>query len=1128
MPMTKRIFCHILMICMACASLGGVQVKAEEESFTLSIPVEYDTYIRKGYGTNDYSGDTTMIVDGRASSERIGVMRFRYGSGASDSLEAVCETANHIALKVRVNQNPGLPKIAIYGISDDNMMSQWSDGGMNYDLANKLGILAARDSEQVPLLALLDMEGVSSADYLEFDVTDYVQQRMRQENENGDGECAFLICGTDAYSPSDYFRIYQDNGKGTTSADNIPQLVVSSGREGYLKKDTMSLQIEKKHQVTEDFTLPAVLGTDRDDGYKSEVEWRSDTESVISLEREGDTYTAHVNRPASSMHGDAVVTLSADIRNGDLSGVKSFKLYVPPVGVYNPSLTNYIRSNSEVSSPDSVIYSYVKSKTKYIGIVKFPFDTSAFPYTPKAVLRLKPYFMQGAFTLTITALDYPNADNCTADMTWNSSQDLINHKGTYSVTINQNPSQKEWIEWDVTDYINSVGADAAFKLEISSTDTAYCMLYGNAEKYMPQLKLYNYELITDAENAVKSVVKKVQSEIDEMRSSLDAVTGDLFLPYPESYGVTIDWYAFDENGESSEYIADDGMLLKQPEDADKKVRLRAVIGRNDYPEGTVTIEVDATVLKQVSDEEAVRFNEKNLELTHNIFTQSGILPRGFYGAEIEWSAEPQACIEISDNGYTVLKRDKDIPVKLTAKIKKGEACAEKALDAKILRDSSKNLIYGLRIISGDTDMENTNDDDISTYYSQDTDFCIDYMLLNKKRVNSIVIVPYKSENIKNIGIYLSEDGTEWREIQETDVNEGINEITFPSEDAMYLRLEIKTNGSAGIREAGVYADENDENIVTAEDIITSADFVKLSGLPSGAVKNSFQLQKTIKDAEVKWYSGNTSVISLSEGNNTYTATVKRGDKAQGVKLSAVVNSNGTTAEKEFSISVSGTEQIFPSLGGGGGGGSVKPQVKPSVTPKPSVEPVPTELPKHDNEPVFNDLNQAAWAEKYITELYKRQIISGRTENEFMPMENVTREEFVKLIVLAAELEQGDECGFSDVMPDEWYYPYICSAVSAEVISGIGEGKFGTGNKITRQDIAVIISNVLKDIEYTGKGSEFNDSDLISDYAAEAVRKLSSLDIISGDENGNVNPKSFATRAEAAKMVYMMIETAERN
>ena len=52
--------------------------------------------------------------------------------------------------------------------------------------------------------------------------------------------------------------------------------------------------------------------------------------------------------------------------------------------------------------------------------------------------------------------------------------------------------------------------------------------------------------------------------------------------------------------------------------------------------------------------------------------------------------------------------------------------------------------------------------------------------------------------------------------------------------------------------------------------------------------------------------------------------------------------------------------------------------------------------------------------------------------------------------------------------------------------------------------------------------EFVDRDDISDYAKESVMLMKRLGVISGNENGEFKPKDFATRAEAAQIIYMMI------
>ena len=48
---------------------------------------------------------------------------------------------------------------------------------------------------------------------------------------------------------------------------------------------------------------------------------------------------------------------------------------------------------------------------------------------------------------------------------------------------------------------------------------------------------------------------------------------------------------------------------------------------------------------------------------------------------------------------------------------------------------------------------------------------------------------------------------------------------------------------------------------------------------------------------------------------------------------------------------------------------------------------------------------------------------------------------------------------------------------------------------------------------------FADESDIAEYANDAVRLMQRGGIINGDENGRFNPEAYATRAEAAKIIY---------
>lgn len=172
---------------------------------------------------------------------------------------------------------------------------------------------------------------------------------------------------------------------------------------------------------------------------------------------------------------------------------------------------------------------------------------------------------------------------------------------------------------------------------------------------------------------------------------------------------------------------------------------------------------------------------------------------------------------------------------------------------------------------------------------------------------------------------------------------------------------------------------------------------------------------------------------------------------------------------------------------------------------------------------FTDAN--GWGKSYIAALNARGIINGKSETEFMPDSPIKREEFIKLVVeLFGLLDESAVCEFTDVPEGAWYEKYVASAKASGITDGIGDGKFGTGAYISRQDMAKIINTILvsRGIELPGNGKKFKDDNSISDYAKPHVYAISGY-IISGDDTGNFNPTKNATRQEAAKMVYGMLD-----
>lgn len=178
---------------------------------------------------------------------------------------------------------------------------------------------------------------------------------------------------------------------------------------------------------------------------------------------------------------------------------------------------------------------------------------------------------------------------------------------------------------------------------------------------------------------------------------------------------------------------------------------------------------------------------------------------------------------------------------------------------------------------------------------------------------------------------------------------------------------------------------------------------------------------------------------------------------------------------------------------------------------------------------FADINEAKWAREAIESLVAKNVIKGYEDGDFKPNANITREEFVKIVVGAFGVEVTDgESVFDDVSNGSWAKDYITAAKNAKIINGISENIFGLGRNITREDMAVMLLNAYEaKIRAINDGMHaFADDAQIADYAKSAVAKLYGAGVISGYEDGTFLPKNNATRAEAAQMVYKILKIGE--
>lgn len=173
---------------------------------------------------------------------------------------------------------------------------------------------------------------------------------------------------------------------------------------------------------------------------------------------------------------------------------------------------------------------------------------------------------------------------------------------------------------------------------------------------------------------------------------------------------------------------------------------------------------------------------------------------------------------------------------------------------------------------------------------------------------------------------------------------------------------------------------------------------------------------------------------------------------------------------------------------------------------------------------FNDVGETDWfcgAVKYVC---KHGLMDGVGAGRFAPNATTTR---AMLVTILYRLEGSPAVTgpnpFSDVEAGKWYTDAVIWAVKNGIVSGYGDGRFGPGDTITREQAAVILYNYAKARESSPAAALdgeliYPDGDKVSQWARTAAAYCQLTGIIQGDENGNFNPRNGMRRCETATIL----------
>lgn len=177
---------------------------------------------------------------------------------------------------------------------------------------------------------------------------------------------------------------------------------------------------------------------------------------------------------------------------------------------------------------------------------------------------------------------------------------------------------------------------------------------------------------------------------------------------------------------------------------------------------------------------------------------------------------------------------------------------------------------------------------------------------------------------------------------------------------------------------------------------------------------------------------------------------------------------------------------------------------------------------------FTDVPADAWYRDELAYALHNGYISGTSETTFAPDALVTRGQFVTILgrMVNAEVSQFKTTQFEDVDITSWYGPYVEWARSTGIVNGVSSTQFAPDNKITVEQMSVMVSNCISKLSLSPKAAPvvYSDMSSVSTWAVSGVEAMAKYDLLPVDAANNVDPHKQATRSECTVSLVRLAQS----
>ena len=167
---------------------------------------------------------------------------------------------------------------------------------------------------------------------------------------------------------------------------------------------------------------------------------------------------------------------------------------------------------------------------------------------------------------------------------------------------------------------------------------------------------------------------------------------------------------------------------------------------------------------------------------------------------------------------------------------------------------------------------------------------------------------------------------------------------------------------------------------------------------------------------------------------------------------------------------------------------------------------------------FRDVPSGKWYSDSVQYCYLMGFVGGYENQTFRPDNKLTRAEMAVIMSKMLDLTEKASNSFSDVPSGKWFTDPVLQCVKAGVMSGYSETKFGTQDTLTREQGAVILAKAFEVDPVSGRTS-FKDDKAISGWAVGSVKGMTKYGLLSGMGDNEFAPKATMTRAQMCQIIY---------